>query len=134
VRPTLHIVAADDEPLPRVPRNALPDETDYRDTGCDLAPSCLNCPFDRCKYDVPGGGYRMSIKQRDREIALLRRDYGAPLPLLAHTYVVSLRTVKRALRRQGISRRNKRHAKRAPQRASGRPRQAPLPMIAIGAS
>ena len=116
-RPALHIVPTDDEPMPRVRRDMLPDGADYRDTGCDLAASCLQCPFDRCKYDKHGGGYRLSVEQRDREIALLRRDYEAPLTLLAHTYGVSLRTVKRALRRQGVSRRNKRHARRTPHNA-----------------
>ena len=25
----------------------------FRDTGCNLAPSCLRCPFEVCKYDRP---------------------------------------------------------------------------------
>ena len=24
---------------------------EYRDTGCNLAPSCLRCPFEVCQYD-----------------------------------------------------------------------------------
>ncbi len=39
--------------LPRVRRDALPEHADYRDTGCDLAPSCLRCPLRRCRYDEP---------------------------------------------------------------------------------
>ena len=26
----------------------------YSDTGCDISPSCLNCPLRQCKYDDPG--------------------------------------------------------------------------------
>lgn len=25
----------------------------YKDQGCSLAPSCLNCPLPRCRYDAP---------------------------------------------------------------------------------
>jgi hypothetical protein len=130
-RTLLHIVPNEDDALlPRVRRDMLPDGADYVDTGCELAPSCLRCPFDPCKYDVPGAGYAMSRAQRDREIALLRSKYDAPLPLLAHTYGVSLRTVKRALRRQGVSRRNGRDARRTSQRAASRgdARQMAIPM------
>jgi hypothetical protein len=87
-----------DAPLPRVRIDALPDETDYRDTGCELAKSCLQCPFERCKHDVRGGAQRLSAEARDREIALLHRKHGVPAMLLAYTYGVSRRTVFRALR------------------------------------
>lgn len=39
----------------RKPFNELIGTGYYRDTGCDLAPSCLRCPFERCRYDEPGG-------------------------------------------------------------------------------
>lgn len=29
-----------------------PEFIEYRDTGCDLAPACLACPFDVCRYDA----------------------------------------------------------------------------------
>jgi len=32
----------------------MPEGLTYQDTGCDLAPSCLNCPFPSCRYDFPG--------------------------------------------------------------------------------
>ena len=40
--------------IPLVDRR--PEETHYRDTGCELAPSCLQCPMERCVYDEPEGG------------------------------------------------------------------------------
>ena len=45
---------ADDAPVwweTRARRDALPEGTTYIDTGCDLSPSCLECPFARCRYD-----------------------------------------------------------------------------------
>ena len=39
----------------KVRSEALPENTLYEDTGCDLASSCLSCPFVRCRYDYPDG-------------------------------------------------------------------------------
>ena len=46
-----------------------PEYCRYRDEGCELASSCLNCPFSRCIYDQPGGRQHWLKKARDREIA-----------------------------------------------------------------
>jgi hypothetical protein len=91
---------ADDafRPLPRVRGDALPEHTEYRDTGCDVSESCLRCPLARCKYDEPGGGRSLTAAARNREIVLLRERYRAPINLLASTYGVTRRTVFRALR------------------------------------
>ncbi len=32
-----------------------PEYCQYRDDGCELAGSCLKCPFKRCIHDEPGG-------------------------------------------------------------------------------
>ena len=37
----------------KIRKEALPEYAAYQDTGCELAPSCLNCPLARCKYDEP---------------------------------------------------------------------------------
>lgn len=34
-------------------KGRLPEDTVYRDTGCEVSPSCLRCPLDRCVYDEP---------------------------------------------------------------------------------
>jgi hypothetical protein len=85
-------------PLPLVRRDTLPEHADYTDTGCELAPSCLRCPFPRCQYDEPGGARRVAMTARDREIARLRRRYGAPIDPLAGTYRLSRRSIFRILR------------------------------------
>jgi hypothetical protein len=99
--------ASDVEPLPLVRSDTLPEHADYRDTGCELSPTCLRCPLRRCKYDDPGSTARMAREARDREIVLLRRKYRAPVALLAATYGVSRRTVFRVLQDAGYGRRRR---------------------------
>lgn len=80
------------------------DETDlppeychYRDEGCELSPSCLECPFPHCIYDEPGGRQRWLKSLRDREITRLYIE-GRGVKELAVTFGVSERTVQRALK------------------------------------
>ncbi len=42
------------------------------DTGCEIAPSCLNCPLPQCRYDEPHrySGSKHSVR-RSRILALL---------------------------------------------------------------
>jgi hypothetical protein len=91
----LHIVEAAIPALVR--QDALPEHTEYRDTGCELSASCLCCPLARCKYDAPGGARRLTTEARDREIVLLRRKYQAPVRMLAQTYGLSRRSIFRIL-------------------------------------
>jgi hypothetical protein len=84
--------------LPRVRRDTLPEHADYRDTGCDLAPSCLRCPLHRCKYDEPRAD--PATLARDREIVRLRRRHGVPVDMLAGTYGLTRRSIFRILREQ----------------------------------
>lgn len=36
----------------------LPEHTVYVDTGCEVAPWCLECPLPRCKYEDSAGRER----------------------------------------------------------------------------
>ena len=86
------------EVRPRLAReDALPEHVDYRDSGCDLFPSCLSCPLPRCRYDEPGGVRAMLNRTRDREIRRMRRDDRVPVNEIARRFHVSRRTVFRAL-------------------------------------
>lgn len=89
-RPQLAIVRCD----------TLPEDAIYRDTGCELAASCLSCPLPLCKYDVPRSARRLGNYARDREIALVRRKYGAPVDAIAATYGISRRQVFRILKQR----------------------------------
>ena len=69
-----------------------------RDEGCDLAGSCLNCPFPLCVYEQPGGKQRWLKKVRDRELNRLFAGEGKEVKELALMFGISQRTVQRALR------------------------------------
>ncbi len=75
-----------------------PEYCHYRDNGCDLADSCLNCPLSKCIYDEPGGRQRWLKRQRDRQIARLFTVEGKRVKELALMFGLSQRTVQRALK------------------------------------
>ena len=76
-----------------------PEYCRYRDEGCELADSCLNCPFPECVYDRPGGKQRWLKKQRDKEVVRLFSTEGKGIKELVLMFGVSQRTVQRALKR-----------------------------------
>ncbi len=75
-----------------------PEFCHYQDEGCELSASCLNCPYERCVYDEPGGRQHRIKDIRDREISRLYHT-GKPVPELAAMFGVSERTVHRALKK-----------------------------------
>ena len=76
----------------------LPEHCHYRDEGCELAESCLSCPFSRCIYDEPGGKQHFVKTLRDREIRQRYRS-GSSIRELAGLFGISQRTVHRALKK-----------------------------------
>ena len=76
-----------------------PEYCHYRDDGCDLADSCLNCPFPKCIYEETGGRQRWLKGLRDKEMARLFSNGGKEIKELALIFSVSQRTVQRALKR-----------------------------------
>ena len=76
----------------------LPENTDYEDTGCDLAPSCLECPLALCKYDDPNQGQRTRMLMRDTEIMRLIAN-GIKVSEIAESVNTSERTVYRVIQR-----------------------------------
>jgi transposase-like protein len=82
----------------RARRDALPEHTQYADTGCDVHPSCLSCPLVRCRYDEPGGARKLMSEERDRSILVMQRR-GATVNSIARRFNVSRRTVFRVLAR-----------------------------------
>ena len=76
----------------------LPEHLGYQDDGCDLFPSCLNCPLPRCRYDEPGR--RQTAKDlRNKEIVHLHQKEGLKVENLAQRFGVSKRTVYRIIGR-----------------------------------
>ncbi len=82
-------------PSPDLP----PEYCQYRDEGCEMAASCLECPFPQCLYDRPRGRHHWLKRIRDREIARFFTNEGKEVRELATIFGVSQRTVQRALRR-----------------------------------
>ena len=80
--------------------NTLPEHTHYKDDGCDVSPSCLDCPLPLCKYDDPGWVQRESKRVRDDSIYRARLD-GDPVLDIAQRFGVSPRTVHRVISRGG---------------------------------
>ena len=83
------------QPMPDV----LPEYYPYRDMGCQVSPSCLQCPLPQCKYDNPGWIQREKRSERDRQVVhALRRD-GLSAPQAAARFDLSQRTIFRILKR-----------------------------------
>jgi DNA-binding CsgD family transcriptional regulator len=72
----------------------LPDETHYRDTGCDLSPSCLQCPLPRCVEDQPRGRQRHKMRAKGH-IASTLAAQGLSQQEIARRLNVSARTIRR---------------------------------------
>jgi AraC-like DNA-binding protein len=70
----------------------------YQDEGCDLFPSCLNCPLSQCRYDEPGR--RQKGKElRNKEMMRIHKKEGLRIRELADRFGVSKRTVHRIIGR-----------------------------------
>jgi hypothetical protein len=76
-----------------------PEFCNYKDEGCELADSCLNCPFSRCIFDERAGKQRWLKGRRAKEISRLHIVEGKKLKELAAMFGVSERTVQRALKK-----------------------------------
>jgi DNA-binding CsgD family transcriptional regulator len=75
----------------------LPEEIEWRDEGCEVFASCLNCPLPRCVEEESRGQQRLKIAARNRRMAELRKR-GKSLNEIAELFSVSRRTVERALK------------------------------------
>ena len=75
----------------------LPEEFPYNDQGCELFPSCLDCPFPHCIREEAWGKERFLKGMRARRMAELRSE-GKSVKEIASIFGVSSRTVQRALK------------------------------------
>lgn len=80
-------------------RDLLPEYCHYKDEGCELARSCLNCPFPDCIYTEPRGKQQWLKKLRDREVLRQFTTQGKGVKELAFIFGVSQRTIQRILKR-----------------------------------
>ncbi len=90
-------IAADDNPaadgiLEQCRIDALPENTEYRDDGCEYCPSCLECPFAKCRYDSRAGVRSLRVSQREQDCIELR-EAGATVAQIAVALSISRRSV-----------------------------------------
>jgi hypothetical protein len=84
-------------PSPYEPIDLLPEYCLYKDDGCSLAPSCLDCPLPNCVLDTPGGQMKTAKDLRNAEIVRLFVHEKKTVNYLADRFRVSKRTVTRVL-------------------------------------
>ena len=99
-----HYVVVLENPTDYLNPNSDPDETDllpefccYQDEGCELAPSCLNCPFPRCADEFPQGRKKLTKIVWDREILRLRTVEKKRVKELMKQFNLSRRSITTAL-------------------------------------
>ena len=66
------------------------------DDGCEVAPSCLACPLERCRYEEPKGLLTIRMRERNPRIIALRAE-GASVDVLMERFGIGRRTVYRVL-------------------------------------
>jgi hypothetical protein len=81
-------------------KSSLPEGRKWRDTGCDLAPSCLACPFSECRYDVQPQRVRAMRSYPSAPVAplltfLLLRAKGQSITQTGRSMGISKRTAMR---------------------------------------
>jgi hypothetical protein len=75
-------------------RDALPEYSDYPDTGCQYWSACLSCPFERCRFDAD----RVEAERLwNMQQALELRAQGLTVRTVAAKLELSERTVMRLL-------------------------------------
>ena len=74
-----------------------PEFCEYRDEGCELANSCLHCPFPICIPEETRGETKWLKQERSREMARLYSSKEKSVKELAAMFGVSSRTTYREL-------------------------------------
>ena len=79
--------------------DAIPEFYHYEDTGCEVSPSCLNCPLPQCKYDDPDWFQRHRRIARDLKVWSTMQSEELTVEEAAERFSVTVRTVFRIMRR-----------------------------------
>lgn len=79
--------------------DTVPEFYHYEDTGCEVSPSCLNCPLPQCKYDDPLWFQRNRRLAQDLRMITTMRSEALTVEQAAERFSVTVRTIFRVLRR-----------------------------------
>ena len=71
----------------------------YADTGCEVAPTCFDCPLPRCKFDDMEWFYKYRRLGRYLHMASVIHSEGLSVSEAAERFSVTQRTVFRVLSR-----------------------------------
>ena len=86
-----------DQNLKKVRSDTLPENTNYKDNGCDISQSCLDCHLTLCKYDDDNYSPGKNKLNRDKEIYQLNSE-GKSIIDLSKKYNLSIRTIQRSIK------------------------------------
>jgi len=81
--------------------DSLPDDSNWKDHGCEFHPACLSCPLSSCIEEQPRGKQKLRMLARAGHMAQLKRQ-GKTTGEIARLFGVSQRTVQRVLATGGI--------------------------------
>ncbi len=78
--------------------DAYPEHAPYPDSGCSLAPRCLDCSLTDCRYDEPAAKHRRRQERAARAQEMLAlREAGWSIASLTSRYRLSKRSCFRLL-------------------------------------
>lgn len=69
------------------------------DDGCEVSPSCFDCPLSVCKYDDPRRAFAELKVIRDRRVLDRLTSPVVTSPSVAEEFGVSIRTIQRIIAR-----------------------------------
>ena len=69
------------------------------DTGCEVSPSCLQCPLEKCRFDDPAWFRQHQQWNQDLRVLKTMRVEGLTVGQAAQRFSVTTRTIFRTLRR-----------------------------------
>ena len=80
------------------PEDLKPEHCSYVDEGCELFPSCLDCPFPRCIEELPLSQQKLGIEYRDQEIVRVYQQEKKNVMDLALQFRIPVCVVERIMK------------------------------------
>jgi len=74
------------------------DSTNWHDRGCELAPKCLDCPFDKCQQEIIRREQKLRLAERATEVWTLAKQ-GLTTRQIADKLGIGMKTVQGDLRK-----------------------------------